>query len=271
MQLRPPFRMPSCTNQLESAHEYMNRGTPRRNMFYSSIKSVIEEIINHNHNFEKNFKQSYSRHKRKIKRLVKSITENVKQSMIKYYETSFIIFAIMKSSRPGCSKKHWNNTPFMFCTGNQIKTINPAEHARNCKCRLDPNIIPKLVHPDSVIRPLPTLLPGFNQKSLDSPRSGPPPIIWMNSSSSGNSAVFPENMVLQVPQPAPAAGKDQGDKMLQPASAAYHDNEDAILLKFYLNLYRYQGSKILLKKLEFLPKKTGKNSLFSRKKSGKVD
>ena len=67
----------------------MNGGTPRRNMFYSSIKKVIEVIMNRNHNFERNFKQSYSRNKRKIKRLVKSIPEDVKQSMIKHYETSF--------------------------------------------------------------------------------------------------------------------------------------------------------------------------------------
>lgn len=53
-------------------------GTPRRNMFYSSIKRVFKEIMKHYHNFEKNFKQSYSRYNGKIKRLIKSIPDDVK-------------------------------------------------------------------------------------------------------------------------------------------------------------------------------------------------
>ena len=53
MQFRPAYKMPTCTNQLESAHGHMNRVTPRRNTFFASLKRIIDEIIRRTLNFEK--------------------------------------------------------------------------------------------------------------------------------------------------------------------------------------------------------------------------
>lgn len=38
MSKRAEFRMPSCTNQLESTHGHLNSAIPRRNKFWPSIK-----------------------------------------------------------------------------------------------------------------------------------------------------------------------------------------------------------------------------------------
>ena len=72
MQFRPTIKMPTCTNQFESAHGHIKGVTPRRNTFIASLKRIIDEIIRRTQNLEKNFKQSYSRHKSKMKLFVKS-------------------------------------------------------------------------------------------------------------------------------------------------------------------------------------------------------
>ena len=55
MQRRAAFKMPSCTNQLESAHGHMNALIPRRNTFFSSIQRLIDETLNRTLNFDTNF------------------------------------------------------------------------------------------------------------------------------------------------------------------------------------------------------------------------
>lgn len=84
---RASFKMPSCTNQLESAHGHMNDATPRRNSFFASIKRIIEQILIRNRNFSTNFKQNYSRFKRKIRNIVRNTPDNIMQSQIELYET----------------------------------------------------------------------------------------------------------------------------------------------------------------------------------------
>lgn len=38
---RPQFKMPSCTNQIESGHGHMNFNIPRRNELLSSLNRII--------------------------------------------------------------------------------------------------------------------------------------------------------------------------------------------------------------------------------------
>lgn len=87
---RVTFKMPSCTNQLESTHGHLNALIPRRNSFWKSIKRLADAIISKNHKFELYFKQNYSRHKTKIKNIVKSTPVEIMHSMIKHYQTNLI-------------------------------------------------------------------------------------------------------------------------------------------------------------------------------------
>ena len=84
---RVKYKMPSCTNQIESFHGHLNYYTPRRNEFWHSIKRVIDMIIKKNENFEERFKSNYSAYKRKIKNIIKHRPNDIMISMIKYYET----------------------------------------------------------------------------------------------------------------------------------------------------------------------------------------
>ena len=45
MSKRAEFRMPSCTNQLESTHENLNSAVPRRYSFWHLIKRLIESLL----------------------------------------------------------------------------------------------------------------------------------------------------------------------------------------------------------------------------------
>lgn len=87
MQKKVAFKMPSCTNQIESFHEHLNSAIPRRNSFYSSIKRLIDEIIQRTDNFFTNFHQNYKRHQRKIKSIIKSTPDEIMTSLINNYET----------------------------------------------------------------------------------------------------------------------------------------------------------------------------------------
>lgn len=42
---RPMFKMPSCTNQLESTHGHMNSQIPRRNSLWPSLHRIIQDIL----------------------------------------------------------------------------------------------------------------------------------------------------------------------------------------------------------------------------------
>lgn len=87
MQKRAAFKMPSCTNQIESAHGHLNALVPRRNSFFSSIQRLIEETLYRTLNLETNFKNNYSRFKKKIKNIAKSTPDLVMKSMIADYGT----------------------------------------------------------------------------------------------------------------------------------------------------------------------------------------
>lgn len=85
---RGRFKMPSCTNQIESMHGHLNGRTPRRNEFYRSLKRIIDSILKKNHTFKDRFHKNYSRHKRKILNIVKHTPKEVMESQISYYDTN---------------------------------------------------------------------------------------------------------------------------------------------------------------------------------------
>ena len=85
---RPDYKMPSCTNQLESTHGHLNSLIPRRNELFTSLKRLMDEIVKKNDNFEKNFNHNYSRFKNKIIRFVKNTPQKVMRSMIQKYSTN---------------------------------------------------------------------------------------------------------------------------------------------------------------------------------------
>ena len=85
---RPDYKMPSCTNQLESTHGHLNSLIPRRNELFSSLKRLMDEIVKKNDNFDKNFNHNYSRFKNKIIRFVKNTPQKVMRSMIQKYSTN---------------------------------------------------------------------------------------------------------------------------------------------------------------------------------------
>lgn len=84
---RPKFKMPSCTNQLESTHGHMNSQIPRRNSLWPSLHRIIQDILQKNKNFVSYFKQNYMNYKRKIKRICSNTPKNIMKQMIKYYKT----------------------------------------------------------------------------------------------------------------------------------------------------------------------------------------
>lgn len=86
MMKRAMFRMPSCTNQLESTHEHLNSGIPRRNSFWTSIKRLIEAIIKKNRRFPLCFKHNYQYYKNKTK-ITLNKTISIIDNMIVDYET----------------------------------------------------------------------------------------------------------------------------------------------------------------------------------------
>lgn len=87
MQKRAAFKMPSCTNQIESGHGHLNAAIPRRNRYFSSIKRLIDGIIKRNKNYFINFHQHYANHKRKILNIIKAISDEIMTSAIQHYET----------------------------------------------------------------------------------------------------------------------------------------------------------------------------------------
>ena len=66
---RAEFCLPSCTNQLENTHDHLNSAIPRRNIFWQSIKRLIEALIKKNYRFKLYFKHNYSYFKSKINKI----------------------------------------------------------------------------------------------------------------------------------------------------------------------------------------------------------
>lgn len=86
MQYRPKYRMPSCSNQIESMHGHLNAITPKNNKFWNSLARIIDEIIKKKNRFEENFKHNYRCYKNKIKSIVKVTPKDVMESMINQYK-----------------------------------------------------------------------------------------------------------------------------------------------------------------------------------------
>ena len=72
MQYRPVFRMPNCTNQLESSHGHLNAKMPRKNLFWSSMSRIIDQILKKVHRFSENYYHNFRRYKNKVKSIVKN-------------------------------------------------------------------------------------------------------------------------------------------------------------------------------------------------------
>ena len=73
MNERSKFKMPSCSNQIESMHGHLNALVPRRNDFFHSLKRLIDFILKKNHTFKERFAKNYQAHKRKIKNILKHL------------------------------------------------------------------------------------------------------------------------------------------------------------------------------------------------------
>ena len=88
MNERSKFKMPSCSNQIESMHGHLNALVPRRNDFFHSLKRLIDFILKKNHTFNERFAKNYQAHKRKIKNILKHLPNDILQSQILHYETN---------------------------------------------------------------------------------------------------------------------------------------------------------------------------------------
>ena len=87
MQHRAKYRMPSCTNQLESTHGHMNENIPCRNSMWPSVERIIHSILKKNQKFETHFKHNYMRYKNKTKNILASTPNKIIEKMIIQYET----------------------------------------------------------------------------------------------------------------------------------------------------------------------------------------
>lgn len=87
MQHRAQYRMPSCTNQLESTHGHMNAHIPRRNSMWPSVERIIHSILQKNQKFESHFKHNYLRYKNKTKNILTNTPDIIMEKIIKQYET----------------------------------------------------------------------------------------------------------------------------------------------------------------------------------------
>ena len=85
---RIKYKMPSCTNNIESMHGHLNAKIPRRNEFFHSIKRLIDQIHSKSHSFNDRFNKNYARHKKKINDILKSIPPEIEESQSAYYETN---------------------------------------------------------------------------------------------------------------------------------------------------------------------------------------
>lgn len=134
MQERHWFRMPSCTNQIESCHGHMNAYTPRRNELLTSIRRIIHEIIDRDHNFKSNFHQNILSYQRKIKRIVKYTPADIMNEMINNYETNMnenscncgdsLLISSMIGVQLPCSHLHYLGIDFPKVTPPKISMIN---------------------------------------------------------------------------------------------------------------------------------------------------
>lgn len=84
---RAKYRMPSCTNQLESTHGHMNSQIPRRNSFWPSMQRLCQNIMQKIQNFENHFKHNYYRYKNKIKYICTHTPEDIMRKSIIHYQT----------------------------------------------------------------------------------------------------------------------------------------------------------------------------------------
>ena len=84
---RASFKMPSCTNQLESTHGHLNAQLPRNNSFWPGMQRIADYIMKKIHNYELFYEQNYSRYKRKVKNTCNNTPLNIMQNMIRSYKT----------------------------------------------------------------------------------------------------------------------------------------------------------------------------------------
>ncbi|KAK8870992.1 hypothetical protein M9Y10_008905 [Tritrichomonas musculus] len=87
MQYRPVFRMPSCTNQLESCHWHLNAKTPRKNLFWSSMSRIVDQILKKVHSFNEHYYHNFRRYKNKVKSIVKNTPQEIMITRIQKYNT----------------------------------------------------------------------------------------------------------------------------------------------------------------------------------------
>lgn len=131
---RPQFKMPSCTNQIESGHGHMNFNVPRRNELLSSLNRIIKEILQRNHNFNLNYTQNYKRFQRKIKNISKSTPPKIMQSQIRYYNTDLLhmkcdcgesaIMSSMLNARLPCSHLYSKGMTFPILNPPKLDMVN---------------------------------------------------------------------------------------------------------------------------------------------------
>lgn len=84
---RSKYKMPSCTNQLESTHGHLNSFIPRRNLFWPLVQRIISSIILKCQNFKKYCKHNYERYQPKIKIICKNTPNQIMEQMIRQYKT----------------------------------------------------------------------------------------------------------------------------------------------------------------------------------------
>ena len=122
MMHRAKYRMPSCTNQLESTHGHMNSNIPRRNCMWPSVERIIHSIMKKNQMFESHFKHNYLRYKTKTKNICANTPENIMEKMIHYYKTDLktyscncgettLLSSMIQESLP-CSHLHYMGVQF---------------------------------------------------------------------------------------------------------------------------------------------------------------
>ena len=86
---RASYRMPSCTNHLESTHGHMNGSIPRRNAFWPSLHRICDNIMKKLQNFDSYYKQYYSNYKRKFISKCQNKSVDIMRKLIINYKTDF--------------------------------------------------------------------------------------------------------------------------------------------------------------------------------------
>ena len=88
MMFRIKYSMPSTTNSLESAHGHLNKKTPRRNNFWSSLYRVISNLTKQNHLYKEKVMHNYNHVIRKTKNRAKNIPKERMKNEMLFYRTT---------------------------------------------------------------------------------------------------------------------------------------------------------------------------------------